>query len=304
LIEGESGSGKELAARVVHDVLDELGRHGPLVSLNAACFAGEDDAVATIFGVSDKAFTGVGGRRGALVEAGGGTLFLDEVHNLPPRAQRSLLRFAEDGLVRHLGEDAKPRSLDVRLVLGTNNLPVERACEEGRLAADLVARLHRVRIPALRERRADVPSIFCHVIRVALGPERVDEVSGHIDASVMERLCLHDYTRGNVRELEDIAAVIRARLEEGELAAAALAGALDAALGPRLRRSLLTRADRDSELSLYERHREEITDVYKTTGDNLSLVETVLHGRGIKVNRRWLATYLDRWGLRTARRRS
>ena len=126
--------------------------------------------------------------------AAGGTLFLDEVHNLPLRVQRSLLRFAEDGLLQRAGEPTGRRG-DVRLVLGTN-VAVEAAVADGRLAHDLLARLHRVGIPPLRERRADVPAIFLEVLRRTLDPDTFSVVEKHIDAGLAERLCLHDYREG------------------------------------------------------------------------------------------------------------
>lgn len=303
MLEGESGSGKELAAQVIHEVLGELGRTGPLVALNAACFAGEDDAVASLIGVSEKAFTGVTERKGALTEADGGTLFLDEVHNLPARAQRTLLRFSEDGTIRHLGGDSRPRHLDIRLILGTNNLPVEKACEEGVLANDLVARLHRVEIPALRERKADIPSIFEQLLRCALDETLLENVTSCLDAMRVERLCLHDYRSGNVRELEDLIAVIRARIQEGEGVTTAVSAAFDEAFGPSPRRRRDTEHSRVTSSSVYERHRVQIIAAYKQTGDNLSSLEKTLREQGIMVNRRWLASYLDRWGVRKAWKR-
>ena len=304
LIEGESGSGKELAAGTLHEVLLELGRRGPFVPLNAACFAGEDDAVATLLGVSGKAYTGVGERSGALAEADGGTLFLDEVHNLPPRAQRALLRFAEDGLLRQLGVDSAPEALDVRLVLGTNNLPVERACAEGRLAADLVARLHRVSIPPLRERKADIPAILLAIMRRSLASGVMDEAEQRLGPLDIERLCLHEFRRGNVRELEDMVAVIRARVQEGEAVHGAITGAFTEALGPSPRRQPVTGSEGNTSSSIYERNRREIIDTYRSCDNNLSHLVLALRDRGLKVNRRWLASYLDRWGVRKLQKRS
>jgi DNA-binding NtrC family response regulator len=237
-----------------------------------------------------------------LAEAEGGTLFLDEVHNLPPRAQRSLLRFAEDGLLAPIGSKARPRKVDVRLVLGTN-VVVDRALSQGELTRDLVARLHRVAIPGLNQRRADVPSIFVHILETALGRFLAHQVVEHLDVLAVERLSLHDYSDVNVRCLEDIAAVINARMDEGEAASTALSAALDEALGAPPRRRQAHEDVLDQTLSIYERHREEIVSAHRLIGNNLSQLETSLRDRGLKVNRRWLATYLDRWGIRRARTR-
>jgi DNA-binding NtrC family response regulator len=298
LLEGESGSGKELAASELHELYGLAGRSGPLQAHNAACFAGEDDAVGSLFGVAKGAFTGVGARAGALQLADGGTLFLDEVHNLPPRAQRSLLRFVEDGLLQPLGQAERPHRLDVRLVLGTN-LPVERACDEGLLAGDLVARLHRIAVPPLRERRADVPGLFVHVLRASMAPSDAEALIAALDAELVERLCLHDYRRGNVRELEDMAAVAGARLAAGAAPAEALRATLDEALA---RSAPEPEAPEARPRSLYERHREEIVEAYHQVDDNLTRLERVLAARDIRANRRWLAYFLDRWGVRPLRK--
>jgi DNA-binding NtrC family response regulator len=346
LLEGETGTGKELAARAVHELLGAAGRGGALVAHNAARFAGEDNAVTTLFGVARGAFTGVEARAGALETAGGGTLFLDEVHNLPARVQRALLRLAEDGMLQRVGEPAG-RRVDVRLVLGTN-AAVDDAVADGRLAHDLVARLHRVTLPPLRERRADVPGIFRHVLLAVAGPGLADAVASHLEATVVERLCRHDFRRGNVRELQDLAARIAARIVEGEAPRPAIAAAIDEVLGPaapqdglppgageepsglaaRLRggpggveprsgglppgageepsgfkpHGLGPPGDPDA-VSPYERHRAEIVAAWREADGNLSRLEQTLRARGLKLNRRWLAVFLDRWGVRAGRRR-
>ncbi len=302
VLAGESGSGKELAAREIHSVLAEMGRTGPFVPVNAACFGGEEHAVASLVGVVEGTFTGVSAQSGAIADAEGGTLFLDEVHNLPPRAQRSLLRFAEDGLLAPLGSKRRPRRVDVRLVLGTN-LPLERACDEGLLASDLMARLHRLTIPPLGERRADIPSIFRRVLTLRGGEELAAEVAELLDVAVFERLCLHDYVGLNVRALEDLVGLLRAAVDEGVPPKTALAEALDETLGPSRRTRPVEPDPAERQVSLYERHREEILRTYRELGDNISRLEASLRGRGIKVNRRWLVTYLDRWGVRPARKK-
>jgi transcriptional regulator with AAA-type ATPase domain len=301
LLEGESGSGKELAASVLHDTWAEQGRLGPFVAHNAACFAGEDDAVGTLLGVRKGAFTGVEPREGALEAASAGTLFLDEVHNLPTRVQRTLLRFLEDGLLRPLGEDSSSKRVDVRLVFGTN-LEVVKACDEGLLAHDLVARLHRVKLPPLRERREDIPSIFVYLCRKRLEPNRADALVGCLDSPALEQLCLHDYLRGNVRELEDLGAVAGARIAVGQQPTSALLKAMQESfdLAPR---ELQPDSPSQGPPSLYDRHRNEIVAAYREVGDNLSKLEKRLRDKGIQCNRRWLGVYLERWGVRSVRRK-
>jgi DNA-binding NtrC family response regulator len=309
LLEGESGVGKELAALELHRLSLELGRRGSLQLHNAACFAGEDDAVGSLFGVSRGAFTGVEARTGALETADAGTLFLDEVHALPLRVQRSLLRFVEDGLLEALGQSVPGarRRLDVRLVFGTN-IDVEEACEKGWLAHDLVARLLRVAVPPLRDRRADVPSLFLTVLRRTVAPEIAEAIVRELRVEAVERLCLHDYRQGNVRELVRLAVVAAARISEGESPAEALRGVLRDTLGEQRSASSvpsMPAAPRPPQpqpgpegTSSYDRHRPEILAVYAEVGGNLSRMEAMLKERGVPCTRRWLAHFLDRWGVR------
>lgn len=302
LLAGPSGSGKELAAAIVHQEYERDLRSGPLLSHNAAFFAGEDDAVATLFGVREKTFTNVETREGALEAAKGGTLFLDEVHNLPLRVQRSLLRFLDDGCFRRLGTDisAPPEILDTRLIFGTN-IPIDRGIEEGRLAPDLVSRLTVVSLPSLRDRRGDIPSIFEHLIRKELEPSSAEECLSHIGAKAWELLCLQSYARGNVRQLEDMVALIRSRLERGESPRQSLFRTLYETLedAPLHHDS----SSQDEERSVYLRNRDHITRVFQEQQGNLSRTEKALRSEGIKVNRKWLTVYLERWGLRNIRRR-
>jgi len=305
LLSGESGTGKEIAARRLHQLYSEPAGGRPYVVHNAACFAGEDDAVSHLFGVVRGAFTGVEPRTGALELAQGGTLFLDEAHALPLRVQRSLLRFVEDGLVQPLGHGApvKQRSLSVRLVLSTN-LPIERACEEGQLAHDLVARLHVVVIPALRERRADIPAIFRHIIGSALAPPAAAAVTAALTAPVLERLCLHDFRRGNVRELVDLVALVGAQIDEGMPPEEALSTALDQLIPeiPAAPPQPLG-AVHDPGNSFYEQHRRTIIAAFEAAGGNLSKTEQALKAEGVHCTRRWLAEFLDTWGVRPINRR-
>lgn len=300
LLEGETGVGKELAAAELHRAWRDRGLAGELRALNAARFGDAGDAVGDLFGVAPGAFTGVVERRGALERAHGGALFIDEVHNLPPRVQRSLLRFAEDGLLRPLGTTAPGRKVDVRLILGTNR-PVDDAYRRGELADDLVARCHRVAIPLLRERRADIPEIFVTVLRgAAEGEAAAEAIVAALRAQHLERLCLADL-RHNVRDLQDLAAILVARVAEGETPAKAIRAALDAALG----RAAPPAAEGDDKPrhSRYELHREEIIATYHEVGRNISRLEATLRERGTDVSRRWLSTYLERWGERKIKRR-
>ncbi|NMC72694.1 MAG: sigma-54-dependent Fis family transcriptional regulator [Myxococcales bacterium] len=307
LIEGESGVGKELAARCAH----VLGRgSGPFVAYNCARFATAEEAETTIFGVARWVFSGVEARAGLLEEAEGGTLYLDEVPNLPVRVQRSLLRFAEDGVRARIGETGG-RAANVWLLLGTNR-PVEGTAGDGTVAGDLAARTHRVQVPPLRSRRADVPGIFAACLGRACRRAGVDEaaVLGLFGADHFEVLALEEARDANVRFLEDVAAEVAARVgtAPAEERRAALAGVFARRLAgspvlERFRRGEAGEEESGRAGSAYERHREEILAAYRDLGGNLSAVEEAMRKRGIDLHRRWIAVFLERWGVRIRKRR-
>jgi DNA-binding NtrC family response regulator len=205
LVEGESGSGKELAARMLH----RLGprRDRPFCTLN--CAALPDDLVESeLFGHARGAFTGaVGERRGVFEDAHSGTLFLDEIGELSPRAQAKLLRAIQEGEIRRVGDNVC-RRVDVRLVTATNrDLRVEAAA--GRFRADLLYRLDVIRIvlPPLRERRDDIPILVEHVWRDAAA--RVGS-RATLSTAAVAALTRYDWP-GNVRELQNVLAALAVR---------------------------------------------------------------------------------------------
>jgi transcriptional regulator with PAS, ATPase and Fis domain len=200
LIEGESGSGKELVARAIHR--RSARRDRPLRAIN--CAALPDDLVeAELFGVVKGAFTGaLADRPGVFEEAHGGTLFLDEVGELTPRAQAKLLRTIQEGEVRRVGE-ARARRVDVRLIAATNR-DLRREVDAGRFRMDLWYRLDvlRISVPPLRARRDDIPSLVLHLwMRVAAqaGSRAV------LTDAVLAVFEQYDWP-GNVRELENVVA--------------------------------------------------------------------------------------------------
>ncbi len=161
LIEGESGSGKELVARAVHEA--SIRRSRRFCPLNCAAIA--DELVeAELFGHTRGAFTGaVAERLGLFEESQGGTLFLDEVAELSARVQAKLLRTLQEGEVRRVGESAT-RKVDARIVAATNR-PLGNEVTAGRFRNDLRYRLDvlRITIPPLRERLEDIPLLVRHV---------------------------------------------------------------------------------------------------------------------------------------------
>jgi DNA-binding NtrC family response regulator len=162
LIEGETGSGKELAARAVH--YGGVRRAGPFVPLN--CGALPDALVESeLFGVERGAFTDARhSRRGLVAEAEGGTLFLDEIDALSPRAQVALLRFLQDQRYRPLGS-ARELTSNVRVIAATNR-PLEALVSHGPFRADLLYRLKilHLALPALRDREGDAECLAEHFI--------------------------------------------------------------------------------------------------------------------------------------------
>ena len=193
LIQGESGTGKDVVARGLH----ELGRRsGAYVPLNVGAIS-ESLADAELFGHKKGAFTGaIAARPGAFEQAQKGTLFLDEVAELSPSLQVKLLRVVEDGLVRPLGA-VQPVRVDVRLVSATWASLAERV-QEGRFRADLYHRLSTVviELPPLRQRRSDIPALaqaWLLRFEAELGPKR-------LTSAALAKLVDYRWP-GNVREL-------------------------------------------------------------------------------------------------------
>ena len=197
LVEGESGSGKELVARAIHKLSPRHTRR--FCAINCAAL-GDDLIEAELFGHARGAFTGAATERAGLFEeADGGTLFLDEVGELSARAQAKLLRVLQEGEVRRVGENL-PRRVDVRIVAATNR-QLEREAAEGRFRVDLRFRLDvlRITVPALRERPGDVPLLAQHFWRAA-----ADRVGSRamLGPDALAALARYDWP-GNVRELQN-----------------------------------------------------------------------------------------------------
>jgi transcriptional regulator with PAS, ATPase and Fis domain len=196
LIEGETGTGKELFARAVHDL---SGRTGPFVAVNVA---GLDDTAFsdTLFGHVRGAYTGADDKRaGMLAAARAGTLLLDEVGDLGMTAQVKLLRLLQSGEYYPLGSDVVQHA-DVRIIAATNELLADK-CRAGTFRKDLYYRLctHRVSIPPLRERRADLERLVPHFVAQAAA----DTGCSPPNIPPETYLLLANYPfPGNVRELQ------------------------------------------------------------------------------------------------------
>jgi DNA-binding NtrC family response regulator len=217
LIEGESGSGKEVVAKAIHRV--GLNRDRPFCTLN--CAALPDDLVeAELFGHARGAFTGaVNERAGVFEEAHGGTLLLDEVGELSLRAQAKLLRVIQEGELRRIGEN-HARRVDVRIVAATNR-DLRQEVAAGRFRLDLLYRLDviRLHVPPLRDRREDIALLAGHFWQEAatrIGSRAV------LAAATLAALARYDWP-GNVRELQNVLAALAVRSpRRGVIPAAAL----------------------------------------------------------------------------------
>ena len=195
VIQGETGTGKEDAARTVHAW---SGRSGKFISVNCATLS-KDLADAELFGHRRGAFTGAeSASEGLFRAAHRGSLFLDEVLEFPGPLQSKLLRALSSNRVRPVGE-AHDVEVDVRVICAAQE-PLRVAVEEGRFRPDLQGRLEGlvIELPPLRERREDIAPLFCKFVRDARA------ATPRIEARLIESLCLHDWPL-NVRELQLLA---------------------------------------------------------------------------------------------------
>ncbi len=199
LIEGPTGSGKELIARAIHNQSPR--REKPFIPVN--CAALPDTLLESeLFGYVKGAFTGaLRDKPGRFLSAHGGTLFLDEISNTSTLFQADLLRVLQDGEFTPLG-GTKPRRADVRVV-AASNIALSTLVHKDRFREDLYYRLNVVRIalPALRERRLDIPLLVEHFIH-KLNLKKARDIRG-VSPDVMNLLLAHPFP-GNVRELENI----------------------------------------------------------------------------------------------------
>ena len=198
LIEGETGTGKELVARAIHRRGPR--RHASLLVQNCAAIS-ESLLESELFGHVRGAFTGADrDRRGLFEEAGDGTVFLDEVGEAPPAMQAKLLRVLQHEEVKAVGAD-KVRPVRARIVAATNR-PLDVEAKAGRFRTDLYYRLAvlPLRIPPLRHRAADIPRLIEHFLH------RFETREGHethgLDVDAMRTLQAYPWP-GNVRELEN-----------------------------------------------------------------------------------------------------
>jgi transcriptional regulator with PAS, ATPase and Fis domain len=227
LIEGESGSGKELVARALHHL--SARRERRFCDVN--CAALPDELLESeLFGHMKGAFTGAASDRAGLIEeADGGTLFLDEVADLSLRAQAKLLRVLQQQDVRRVGATFS-RKVDLRVVSAANR-DMRSEVAEGRFRQDLLYRLDvvRIRVPPLRERLEDIPMLADHIWRAAAARVGSQAALSHAVLTALARY----HWPGNVRELQNVlAGVAVSAPARGQVKAVLLPAFITGAVAP------------------------------------------------------------------------
>lgn len=211
LIEGETGTGKELVARAIHRASARSG--GPFVAINCAAIA-ENILESELFGHRRGAFTGaLQDKKGLFEAASGGSIFLDEIGEMPLAMQPKLLRVLQEGEISPVGE-TRPRAVDVRVLSATNRDLLAKT-EDGSFRSDLYYRLAAfpIRMPPLRDRREDIPLIAERLLAAAAHRHR-KRLNG-ISPEALELLLQFDWP-GNVRELQNEIERGAALAREGE----------------------------------------------------------------------------------------
>ncbi|MGM0588288.1 MAG: sigma-54-dependent transcriptional regulator [Bacteroidota bacterium] len=195
LLQGETGTGKELFAQAIHQASPR--KSGPFVALNCSAFP-KEMLESELFGYKKGAFTGAAeAKKGLIEEAHTGTLFLDEIGEMDIELQAKVLRFLENKRFTKLGE-TKEREVDIRVVAATNK-DLKQAAQEGDFRDDLYYRLagFTILIPPLRERSSDIPLLAQHFL------DRLNNRVKHIDEQTMKVLVSYPW-QGNIRELKNI----------------------------------------------------------------------------------------------------
>jgi DNA-binding NtrC family response regulator len=285
LILGETGTGKELVAKAIHDASDR--KASPFVVVDCGSIP-PTLAESILFGHEKGAFTGATERRkGALAEADGGTLFLDELGELPVELQPKLLRALSERQVKRVGGSAF-EPIDVRVLAATRrDLGAE--MNAGRFRSDLFFRIAQVRVelPALRERLVDLPPLVEDVCRRVGKPEHVQTVIAWIE----QRMGSHDWP-GNVRELVNVASVAATLADDPLAIDDVLTLARDEAAGPGAhggadtgfsdaKRTAISAFERDYFTGLAKRCKGNVSEMARQSGMERHHVRAYLRKYGI-----------------------
>ncbi len=293
LITGESGSGKELVARALHRHSPRA--NGPFIALNTAAIP-KDLLESELFGHERGAFTGAAAqRRGRFEQADGGTLFLDEIGDMPAELQTRLLRVLADGQFYRVGGHT-PIKVNVRVIAATHQ-DLEERVREGLFREDLFHRLNviRLRLPALRERREDIPLLVRHFMQKS-ARELGMEAKGVSEAAMKTLINLP--WSGNVRQLENVSHYLTVMapgqvVEAGDLPADLMQGSAAPSGGDWLQGLA---AEASARLARGEAAiLDELTQAYEKT-----LIEVALRHTG---GRRIEAAHLLGWGRNTLTRK-
>jgi transcriptional regulator with PAS, ATPase and Fis domain len=212
LIQGETGTGKELVARALHGLGPRA--QGPYVAVNCGAIP-ETMLEAELFGFEKGAFTGASRQhRGRFEQAHEGTLFLDEIGEMPTAAQVSLLRVLEERVVHRVGGE-RGTPVDVRVVAATHR-PLEERVDSGLFRQDLLFRLNvlLVRLPPLRERPRDIELLAKHFLANSLRDMSWEGAPPTLASEALSLLEVHAWP-GNVRELRNLMARLAVRLPQG-----------------------------------------------------------------------------------------
>ncbi|MBK8164399.1 MAG: sigma-54-dependent Fis family transcriptional regulator [bacterium] len=281
LVRGESGTGKELVARALHQASGR--RDGPFVAINCAAIT-PTLLESELFGHEKGAFTGAEKARAGRFEAAqGGTLFLDEIGDLTPELQVKLLRVLQERTFERVGS-SRSLSTDARIVAATHR-DLEQMVADGDFRQDLYYRLDvvSIRLPALRERRGDIPVLIDHFRRKAAAQylRPVESIS----REAMDLLVKHDYP-GNVRELENLITRMVV-LSRGPVATLAdLPGGIAGATAPRT-----ATFDGDLPLHLEEIEKSIVREALDAAQGNQSQA-----ARAVGLSERNLRYKLRKWG--------
>jgi Nif-specific regulatory protein len=289
---GETGTGKELVARALHEASDRAAR--PFVIVNCAAIPATL-LEAELFGYERGAFTGaVTARKGKLELAHSGTLFLDEVGDLEPALQAKVLRVLEHAEVQPLGSE-RPRRVDVRIVTATNR-DLRAMGDAGQFREDLYWRINVItlELPPLRTRREDLPLLFHHFLR-AFAAELGRAPLG-LDPAAEAALMAYHYP-GNVRELENIlrrAAILARgpRIRCEDLPARVLGPEGAVATTPTTNAELKRAKARAAAGAVQAVERRFLTELLTASGGNVTEA-----ARRVGMNRSWLHQLLTRHGL-------
>lgn len=265
---GETGTGKELVARTLHERSPRAS--GPFITLNCAAVPAEL-IESELFGHEKGSFTGAAGRHvGKFEQAEGGAIFLDEIGDMPLPMQAKLLRVLEEGEVERIGGD-KPISVDVRVIVATHR-NLEALVREGKFRQDLFHRIYvfPLALPPLRERREDIPSLIEHFARQVCAQNNWKPIPFSLEA--IRSLQEHAWP-GNVRELRNVVERLLLLSADGEVTPETVESALPRASGQPFASSgsgpLAERVqgfERDVILAELKRHHYHITKASKAVG--------------------------------------